>query len=575
METLNNLTFNFNLREPHSKKATQLYLVVKVEKKQIKMPIGVKILPFLWNKRKQQIEVSTQLNEEEREKILQLNSVIFNVKTQCNELFNYLCRQDNINDVESIIKDTIKVNDMANYKAIAPKRTVTATKLLYKAFEIFYVDQKESTRKVCKNQLEHYIRYCKVKGDSLRRLTTEGINDYYESMIKTANEGTKKLSSKTINDRCEIIVRLINNVISVRAEFRKYNIEQVRYNKIKDRRTRDEIKVRALTTNEIKAIEEVKGLTPLEEEVRDLFLVEINSGVRVSDLFKLFEGDYVEEVKNDKVIYTIKTQKRGITASIFINDTISTIINRYKDGFNEIIKKNVRTFKRQRYNETIKSVTKKAGLTSIIEYSEDVAGRKIAKKAQLCDIITSHWARHTFITIKIIEGYKPDDIKYMTGHTDTKMIERIYTHLTESNKAQKVVDAIERIERKQPTTTTSDDATTNALIAQQAKYNFELQQENQKQSQIISARQLEEDKKFLIDFLYNDYELKVEEENEEAIEQKVKFTFDLMDKSNNYQLLYSSIFGDAPTIEQYMKWQNQGVKSLLDAYYKGLLKPID
>lgn len=151
------------------------------------------------------------------------------------------------------------------------------------------------------------------------------------------------------------------------------------------------------------------------------------------------------------------------------------------------------------------------------------------------------------------------------------MIRDIYGHLTPNDKVKQARDEVNRVEGKTNINTDNDDK----IIAEQARENFELKQENQKQVQIISARQLEEDKKFLIEYLYNDYEIKVEEENDDAIEPKVKFIFDLMDKNNDYKLLYSSIFGDAPTIEQFIKWQNQGVKSLLDAYYKGQLKPID
>lgn len=467
METLNKLTFNFNLREPRAQKATPLYLVVKVDGKQIKMPTGVKVLPCWWSKKKQQLNVSPQLNEVEREKLLQYNAVIFDLKAQCQQVFNYLCSEKHDN-IEAFVKSSIKIDNMANHKAIPPKRTVTASKLLKEAFEIFYQTQRQSTIYNQKRLLEHFITFCKQKGDSLNRLTQKGINEYQEYLLHEVDKGERTLSAKTINQRCMIVVRLINDVLTVKTKFEKHNLKQVRYISIQDKRTNDENKRRALTNDEIKAIEDVQGLSPREQEVRDLFIVEINSGVRVSDLMKLFTHDYTEETINGKTIYTIKTQKKGITASVFINDTIRTILGKYEGGFSEIQTKS-QSFSKRRYNEGIKRVAQKAGLRSIVEYYDDVAGKKVAKQAQLCDIISSHWARHTFITNKVLEGYAPKEISQMTGHADTKMIESIYTHITASDKAQNVAKAVERIEAKQTTTTTNDDTTNNALIAKQAR----------------------------------------------------------------------------------------------------------
>ena len=433
--------------------------------------------PCWWSKKKQQLNVSPQLNEVEREKLLQYNAVIFDLKAQCQQVFNYLCSEKHDN-IEAFVKNSIKIDNMANHKAIPPKRTVTASKLLKEAFEIFYQTQKQSTIYNNKRLLEHFITYSKQKGDSLNRLTQKGINEYEEYLLHEVDKGERTLSAKTINQRCMIVVRLINDVLTVKTKFEKHNLKQVRYISIQDKRTNDENKRRALTNDEIKAIEDVQGLSPREQEVRDLFIVEINSGVRVSDLMKLFTHDYTEETINGKTIYTIKTQKKGITASVFINDTIRTILGKYEGGFSEIQTKS-QSFSKRRYNEGIKRVAQKAGLRSIVEYYDDVAGKKVAKQSQLCDIISSHWARHTFITNKILEGYSPKEISQMTGHADTKMIERIYTHLTASDKAQNVAKAVERIEAKQPTTTTSDDPTNNALIAKQARENFALKVENE------------------------------------------------------------------------------------------------
>ena len=484
METLKKLTFNLNLRQPKAQKATPLYLVVKCDGKQIKMALGVKILPFLWNKRKQQIEVAQQLNEVEREKIMRLNSVIFDIKTQCQQVFNYLCTQKEINNVESVIRNSIKINsDMANYNAKPPKRTITATTLVKRAFDIRYPKDKTkaSTLATAQYRLKAFLDYIKKskKGDTLQNhLTQDGLNDYKEYLQSEGKKGTK-----IINEYCQLIERLINVVLCVNSEFRKYKFTLVKYVTIEDKRKKNDTKKVALTNDEVETLKSVQGLTEKEKEYRDLFIMQVETGVRYSDIHKLFNGDYKTTTKGTQTIYTIDTQKEGITAAIVVTPTIIELQQKYKNGFihNNFALKNNRHY----YNYNLKAVAQKAQLNRIVEY---VDGQGNKKADMLCDIITNHYARHTFITKKLREGYTPAEVAKMSGHADTRMIEKVYEHLNEEDKALQVIDAIERLEGKQPTTTTSDETTTNAVIAQQAIENFALKKEIETKEDFAEAQ---------------------------------------------------------------------------------------
>lgn len=53
----------FNLREPKGKKPTNIYFVVRVDGKQVKLATGVKVYPNHWNKDKQEAYVSYMLSE--------------------------------------------------------------------------------------------------------------------------------------------------------------------------------------------------------------------------------------------------------------------------------------------------------------------------------------------------------------------------------------------------------------------------------------------------------------------------------------------------------------------------------
>ena len=333
------LSLNFNIREKQAKPTdTIIDCVVKVNDKQMKLSCDMKVNASHWDKHKQECLVSANMVDSERDNSIVVNQKIHAIKMAYNEYFNYLCSCECVSTDE--ITDTIKTivsqqrnNDiMANHNAIPPKRTTTATTLLKKAFEMYYPTDstKESTRKTQENRLKAFFNYIKDAkiGDTPKLLTQEGVNDYKEYLLEKG-----KVSADIINQNCQIICRLVNNELCVKSDFRKYGFSAVRYNNIKDTRKKDDNKKRALTEEEIKAITNVENLTETETEFRDIFLMQLYSGVRFSDLGKLFNGDFKTETNEGVTTYTLMTQKEDITAVIYASDTIKALQNNYKNGF--------------------------------------------------------------------------------------------------------------------------------------------------------------------------------------------------------------------------------------------------
>ena len=472
------ISFNFNLRERTKKTATQIYCVVRVNKRQIKIPCGIKVNPWQWDKQKQICLIGGNMMDNEKANNISVNRKINEMRCKFDDIILYICGGSvtETTEIEEIIKKELNIYTahtnkiiMANYNAIPPKRTITATTLLKKAFAIYYDGAKESTTHTQNVRLETFFNYIKEtkKFDTPKLLTQEGLNDYKEYLIN----GEVKRSANVINQLCQLIARLINDILSVNNEFRRYKIGMVRYVNIDDKRRHDETKKRALTENEIKAIINCDTLTEKEKEFRDIFVMQLNCGLRESDLHKMFNGDYKTQKIEGITTYIVNTQKEGITAAILINETIKNIQNKYKNGFR--FAKFGKSFNAI-YNKALKQIFNKAGLTSEEVYYEDVAGKKVQKTNKLCDIISNHFARHTFVTQKLREGYNADEVSKMTGHADERMINEIYQHLTEEDKANKVIAAQKRISAKGNETISND-----SVIVQQAKKNFMLEKENE------------------------------------------------------------------------------------------------
>lgn len=464
MEKLNYLnggvTLNFNLREPKKVNGTtNVYAVIKVQGKQIKVPINAKVNPWQWDSRKQTPKITGNMTEQDRANNMQINSIINDVRMT---FFAYICSGEEI--TESGITETIKQhlnnsNDMANKNAVPPRRTVTATKLLQEAFTKRYGT--EESPKVANRSwyeysrhLQYFFDYLKQPNiyDSLNALTAQSIYNYYEYQDKIADA-----AQKTIAQRCNTIILLINDIVA-NPNYQKYNLKQIQSIKKKNLIKKAEKPKRAITDTEIKAVNDL-DLTYNEKlaTYRDIFNVQLQSGVRFEDLYKLFIYDYKVSIEDGQEMQTVFTDKESITAVIIVNETIKNLQTKYSKGL---------PFKldEKPYNKAIKQLFEMAQCTYKERFFIEKHGVKIEKNERFCDFVTNHYARHTFITQKLLNGWSCEKVAYLTGHASDQVIKQIYEHLTEVDKAKQVIKELRKIENESKSNETYSNANAIELI---------------------------------------------------------------------------------------------------------------
>ena len=61
------------------------------------------------------------------------------------------------------------------------------------------------------------------------------------------------------------------------------------------------------------------------------------------------------------------------------------------------------------------------------------------------EVLCSHDARHTFTTLKLKSGYDAKIISKMTGHKDEKMVNTVYGHKDNSDIAEELFEAKQRM----------------------------------------------------------------------------------------------------------------------------------
>lgn len=151
----------------------------------------------------------------------------------------------------------------------------------------------------------------------------------------------------------------------------------------------------------------------ITQQQRDIFIFQSLVGCRVGDLLTLTEanisGDVLEYVPN-------KTSGNAeqVKVRVPLNPTALQLINKYKG-----VDKKGRLFPfiaAQNYNEHIKVVFRKCGVTRIVQVRNPRTGKYESK--QICDIASSHMARRTFIGVGYKLTHDPNIIGKMTGHVE-------------------------------------------------------------------------------------------------------------------------------------------------------------
>lgn len=262
----------------------------------------------------------------------------------------------------------------------------------------------------------------------------------------------KSLLFKTIHNYEGALITLINYANNDKTI--KANINITAHKRFEDHRSREQKKSKQvpLTEEQLYHIYSLKNLTKKEEEARDLFICQCLLGQRISDMPKIFRGDYtIQFIKGNTEIISFCVQKTGEEATLYLFPIAKQIIEKYRnqgfkhfDIFGCIEEKRIK-YLRNLLNSTIKEVCQKAKLDSEQNYTTQVGTKLVVKRDKLYSMIHTQTARHTFITLMCKLGVPKENVIIATAHTDTKMIDNVYLHETVSDRGQRLVESYREI----------------------------------------------------------------------------------------------------------------------------------
>lgn len=441
---------NFNLRERKVNKPTNIYCVVYMNGRQYRFSTGVKVLPYQWDMKKQIAVISNIQSVIDNHNNKVVNNKLNELKESFNDFLEYLCNSD----------DKPSYNLLRSFMCKTPN--IMPKELILKAYDYKYHGTKAHEN--YKSRLNAFIKYLtRTDKSSLDVFTQAGFNEYVKFL---KDKGTSK---SAINANCQLIERLISKVLAVESPFIEYKISSIVYNKEKDIRLE---KGRfALTDDEVNKIEDLnieesemfsfKDIAPKEKngkinykycshkkgkeliEYRDIFILQCRCGQRVSDLVQFLEGNVNMVVEGGQTFYELKTKKSQGKESAFIlqDKYIKDFQAKYAKGFTIDISK--LDSSNSYYNLAIKKLCKLANINRIISYRNS---QDKECKQPIYEKITSHDARHTFITSMLRKSFAPDKLCWLTGHSDDTMIKQVYSHLTSNDKAKALAEETGKME---------------------------------------------------------------------------------------------------------------------------------
>lgn len=406
---------SFNLRQPRSKRPTNIYLIVRINQKQAKLSTGVKVYPDQWNIKKQEAYISCRLTESDNINNTICNKKLLELKSQFEEFKRYLC--DNPSKLENcwelLRKYIYKDSDMRKTKKINAIHWLRDAIANDKTIKTSGEHKGASTMETYLIVLKDFNNFLLEKGREVigfEDINLALIKEYETYLFNKKVKGERTTATSTVGNKCVQLISIIK-----RAE--PYNLIDIheakldKYTKPKSRQG-DENEI-SLSEEDINKIHSLK-LSGKEEVVRDVFILQCWTGQRFSDMLSLNKG-IVKDTDNGQILEIVQT-KRTHRVAIPLFPIALEILKKYNFNLPEISKNTMLRY--------LKIIGFKAGLTEDHIVTEDRGGKVTNSIKQRWELIGTHTARRSYISNMLKRGYDSHLLMKITGHTTEEAFKR-------------------------------------------------------------------------------------------------------------------------------------------------------
>ncbi len=392
---------NINLDKSTSKIATALYFSIVHNGKRFRFYTGYRILPKKWSTKKQMVIGTTT-----------------NIKLINSKLKSYIGEIHNV-AIELKLQgiDITKITLLPRLQFLDNNQGKSKTTFA-KYFDTFIQQRKNKIAIVSLNGMKPTLNTLQKFADAKKiTLAFANINNNFYNEFRnyfiTENNGFNATFGKHI----KVLKTFLNWCYDEKIIFTK---TWLKFDVLKEKK-----EVMFLTPTEIATMAALP-LTGLLEQVRDFFLIECYTGLRNGDILKLTANN----IKGGNIVIT--TQKTNTTLQIPIIDLLQPIINKYFT-----IGGKVPLLSNQVMNRYLKAIAEQAGINDTVIYSKYQNTTKVDFELKKYERVTTHTARHSFITNSLAKGIQPDTIRQIVGHSSLKTMAK-YSQVNNINNTKEM-----------------------------------------------------------------------------------------------------------------------------------------
>ncbi len=333
-------------------------------------------------------------------------------------------------DIKKTIREIRSDNVTADFNEIklkllekfSGKATTDVFNALDKFIEVRRSDLTQSTLKKFSNIKKHLSDFEKSRKTKL----TFGSMDllFYDAFINFLIYD-QKMNNNTAYKNISLLKTFFNwayeRGINNYEHFRKFKKKEY------------DVDIITLSEEELNRIEQLDLSQNLRlDRTRDLFLFACYTGARFSDIENISRAD----IKNN-VWYLRQVKTRNIT-EIPLIDRALEILAKY-----EKYEKALPTITNQKLNKYLKELGETAGINDPVRISEQRGNKVIEVEYPKFELITTHTARRTFITLSLTKGMSPQIIMSITGHRTYNAFKK-YINLVTADKEKALKDTWEK-----------------------------------------------------------------------------------------------------------------------------------
>ena len=389
---------SFVLKEPKSEKKTSIVLIFRYSNQTVKIYTKQSIEPIFWDKSKQRVKQSLKVNS------AKINSLLNEMDSKIVKLYDKVLEDYERNPEPKEFKNLFELEYFQN----KPQFSKRKVKLLMEVFDEY------GQRMISENKPSSADKYRQAKQNLLDFSKDTSYNVQFETMTNEFRNDfihylrhNKKYAETTIHRKLKFIKTIVHYALDcgyitgLRINLRKFGVADVIPDKI------------ALTHTELKEIENL-DLTknPRLDKIRDRFLIGCYTGLRFSDFIRLNKNHIVD----DAYIQLKQEKTKDFNTQPFW-DEVRKIFEKYDYELPKPISESNFNLYLKEICELCDSLKKEQEIT---EY--EMGKAKSIYKPRF-ELVTSHTARRTFVTLKAEQGMALEDIAIATGHKNIKTLQ--------------------------------------------------------------------------------------------------------------------------------------------------------